>query len=108
MRFNPRIAFCCPEYLHKQYAPDALPEIEIRELNPILEDFKINGLRHDADEVCRILICRIYRYALTGHRGGRSWQRTHVLCSLIHIWVGINLVDNFPTGYFSCQILVII
>ena len=51
MRFNSRIALTCPEYLHKKYAPNAFPEMELGEPNPILEEFKNNGLRHEAEVI---------------------------------------------------------
>lgn len=51
MRFNSRVALTCPEYLHKKYAPNAFPEMELGEPNPIFEEFKNNGLRHEAEVV---------------------------------------------------------
>ena len=54
MRFNSRIALSCPESLHKKYAPNAFPDMVIGEPNPILEEFKRNGLRHEAEVVAYI------------------------------------------------------
>ena len=54
MRFNSRVALSCPEYLHKKYAPNAFPEMVIGEPNLILEEFKRNGLRHEAEVVAYI------------------------------------------------------
>ena len=54
MRFNSRIALSCPEYLHKKYAPNAFPEMVIGEPNLILEEFKRNGLKHEAEVVAYI------------------------------------------------------
>lgn len=51
MRFSSRIALSCPEYLHKQYAPNAFPEMVIGEPNPILEEFKNIGLRHELEVI---------------------------------------------------------